>query len=168
MEQLDIPRLIHHNGGYFPTAFGILHRLSTNAPTVDYYYISKSTQTGKRGVIYLIQTTIAKTHGANFESAGKYLERMEMQINWNEEIRKNVATDPSVKENYPYIHTDYGRELTNVDLLDGTVDFFLMYVQNKMNVDFKGVRQDRDLNSSYRTRSKQLGAAIQTIYAISK
>ena len=164
----DIPRLINHNGGYFPTAFGILHRLSKNAPTVDYYFISRSTQPGKTGVIYLIQTTIAQKHGANFEKAGEYLESMENQISWNGALRQQSATDSSVIEDYPYIHADNGKELTNLDLLDGTVDIYLVYVQNELNAKFDGVRQNRNLNSRHTSRKNKLGAAIQTIYAVSK
>ena len=111
---------------------------------------------------------IGKKHGTDFECAGEYLEQMEKQISWNQALCHSSATDPLNIENYRYIHIDDGKELTNVDLLDGTVDIFLIYVQDKLNVSFKGAIQNRDLNSSYTSRRKKLGAAIQTIYATSK
>ena len=131
---------------------------------MDFYFIAENTPQQGKHRIYLIQTTIGDEHKADFNKAGGYLEKMELQIKNNkakhDEIRKS-----NDMQGCKYILEDEGQELNISDLLSRNVEIWLMYVHDKLVTGFRGPSKLPNYDSRKQLRVHILGDVIQTVYA---
>ena len=185
--ELDAPpRMISFSGTYFPTRLGCMHRLTRNAPSVDFYLATMAQPAGEgyskdvKYRIYLFQTTIGKSHTTNFQRVTDYICKMNATIANNRKQRARIqelsAIDGEIEKrevqrilsNNKYLIEDTGRDL-QVDLTDESVEIWLVYLQDKLNDGFSRPSKNGNQNDM-RKRGKTndrtiLNSKIHTVYA---
>ena len=132
--------------------------------------------------IYLIQTTIAESHKADFPKMAGYLLHMDKQVvgnrQWHQEItdsnrnpndQEKAAKAQQIRENFPWLEKDTGNDL-EIYLTHRNVQIWFMYIQRNKNISFKGdknppksgIRQTRKHGEG--GLKENLQNKIQTVY----
>ena len=143
------PLIVEYTTNNFGVAFNTLYRLSVGAPSVDFYYLEPNKDRVNRNYkyrLYLLQVTTAVQHSVDAAEVLKYLKKIWCRIDENDTIRTEIASLVAARnhvaaeqkrQQYSFAAVDGGKEPT-VNLDDPGVEIWFLYLQDKVNTEFKG------------------------------